>query len=242
MDAVQRRRRDLVELETRSLRPVDGQTLRAWGRPSDVYVGRGQPWRVLVTGRECDNGSLSASSITSPPSPCPRGTGEFLDLIGDDAPGSVADGYRTPAAADGEHVSDALVAGSSCPPVNRRGCYAVTYGVTIVHDEARRATAASRCGIVTVMAKKKKEKDVVKRLAVTGEEALSKIAELPGGAKIVEAATALRDRVDELGKRMRSIDPLERRVAELEKRLEELAKPRAAREGRQEAGAEQALL
>ena len=77
------------------------------------------------------------------------------------------------------------------------------------------------------MAQRKKQKDVITRLAETGEEALQKIAELPGGARLVEAANVFRDRADELTKRMRSLDPLERRVAELERKLEELSKPAA---------------
>jgi uncharacterized coiled-coil DUF342 family protein len=78
------------------------------------------------------------------------------------------------------------------------------------------------------MVQRKKQKDVITRLAETGEEALQKIAELPGGARLAEAANALRDRADELSKRMRSLDPLERRVAELERKLEELSKPKRA--------------
>jgi hypothetical protein len=113
------------------LRPVDGQAI-ALHRSVDVYVGRRQAWSVLVTGRECDNGSLSAHSVTVPLSPCPAGTGEFLDLIGDDAPGTVADGYSSPAAALGEHRSNARLEHSSCPPANRLGCYQVVYSVTTV--------------------------------------------------------------------------------------------------------------
>jgi hypothetical protein len=75
------------------------------------------------------------------------------------------------------------------------------------------------------MARKKQQKDVIARLAETGEEALHRLAELPGGARFADAANALRDRVDELAKRMRSLDPLERRVAELERRLDALSKP-----------------
>ena len=113
------------------LHPVDGQTIKS-GQTVDVYVGRGSPWRLVVAGRECDNGSLSAHSITLPPSPCPGGTGEFLDLVGDDSPGTVADAYPSPSAAEGEHVSNALSDHSSCPPVNSHGCYEVTYRVSIV--------------------------------------------------------------------------------------------------------------
>jgi hypothetical protein len=75
------------------------------------------------------------------------------------------------------------------------------------------------------MAQRKQQKDVIARLAETGEETLHRLAELPGGARFAEAANALRDRVDDLAKRMRSLDPLERRVAELERRLDALSKP-----------------
>jgi hypothetical protein len=77
------------------------------------------------------------------------------------------------------------------------------------------------------MAQRKQQKDVLQRLADSGEEALQKfIADLPGGSKVVGAANSLFARVDELTKRMRSLDPLERRVAELERRLDALTKPK----------------
>jgi uncharacterized protein involved in exopolysaccharide biosynthesis len=72
--------------------------------------------------------------------------------------------------------------------------------------------------------RKQQQKDVIGRLAETGEEALQRLADLPGGARLVEAGNALRDRVDDLTKRVRSLDPLERRVAELERRLDALSK------------------
>jgi ABC-type Fe3+ transport system substrate-binding protein len=76
--------------------------------------------------------------------------------------------------------------------------------------------------------RKQQQKDVLQRLADSGEEALQKfIADLPGGSKVVGAANSLFARVDELTKRVRSLDPLERRVAELEKRLDALTKPKA---------------
>ena len=72
---------------------------------------------------------------------------------------------------------------------------------------------------------KKQQKDVLQRLADSGEEALQKfIADLPGGSKVVGAANSLFARVDELSKRVRSLDPLEKRVAELERRLDSLSK------------------
>jgi uncharacterized protein involved in exopolysaccharide biosynthesis len=76
---------------------------------------------------------------------------------------------------------------------------------------------------------RKSQKDVLQRLADSGEEALQKfISDLPGGSKVVGAANSLLARVDELTKRMRSLDPLEKRVAELERRLEALEKPKPA--------------
>jgi hypothetical protein len=113
------------------LRPRDGQTIPL-RRTVDVFLGAHQAWRVLVTGRECDNGSVSAGSVTRPPSPCPAGTGEFLAAAGDDVPGTVADAYRSPVAAVGRHSTDASLRYSSCPPVNRAGCYRVSYTVAIV--------------------------------------------------------------------------------------------------------------
>src|SRR3954469_12043655 len=69
------------------------------------------------------------------------------------------------------------------------------------------------------------QKDVITRLAEQGEEAFQRIAELVGGARFVEAMNGMRERVDDMSKRLRSLDPLEKRVAELERRLDGLSKP-----------------
>jgi hypothetical protein len=78
------------------------------------------------------------------------------------------------------------------------------------------------------MAQRRQQKDVITRLAESGEEALQKLADLPGGSRLLDAGNALRERVDELSRRVRSLDPLERRVAELERRLDALSKPKPA--------------
>jgi hypothetical protein len=70
------------------------------------------------------------------------------------------------------------------------------------------------------------QKDLLSRLADAGEDALGKLAEMPGGHRAIEALNQLKNRVDDLQRRLRALDPLERRVAELEKRLEALEKPR----------------
>ena len=73
-------------------------------------------------------------------------------------------------------------------------------------------------------------KDVIARLADRGEDALQRLAELPGGKRALQAFNDLRGRVDELSKKVRGIDALEARVAKLEKELAALkraAKPKA---------------
>ena len=62
-------------------------------------------------------------------------------------------------------------------------------------------------------------KDLRTRVQDLGEEALHKLAEVPGGAKLVEMANQSRSRLDEMQKRLRGLDVLERRVDELEQRL-----------------------
>ena len=66
-------------------------------------------------------------------------------------------------------------------------------------------------------------KDLLTRLADAGEEAIGRLADAPGADRLVGAMNSLRERVDELQKRVRGIDALEARVAELERRLDELA-------------------
>ena len=83
------------------------------------------------------------------------------------------------------------------------------------------------CGMTTedeTTDKTKSEKDFVTRLADAGEEALQRIADLPGGQKALTAYNDLKTRVDELGKKVRGIDALEARVAKLEKEVTALKK------------------
>ena len=74
------------------------------------------------------------------------------------------------------------------------------------------------------------EKDFVTRLADAGEEALQRLADLPGGQRAVGAMNDLKSRVDELGKKVRGIDALEERVVKLEKEVAALKrKPASSR-------------
>ena len=64
-----------------------------------------------------------------------------------------------------------------------------------------------------------KNDDVIARLAGKGEEAIKRLADLPGGQRALEAFNDLKARVDELSKRRRGVDELEQRVTKLEKEL-----------------------
>jgi uncharacterized protein YceH (UPF0502 family) len=71
------------------------------------------------------------------------------------------------------------------------------------------------------------DKDLMTRLADKGEEALHRLAELPGGQKATAAVNDLRARVDELTRKVRGLDTLEARVAKLEKDVAALKKAKA---------------
>lgn len=66
------------------------------------------------------------------------------------------------------------------------------------------------------------QKDLISRLADRGEEAIQRLGHAPGAERLVEVASSLRDRVDELQRRILGLDEIERRVAKLEGRLDEL--------------------
>ena len=68
-------------------------------------------------------------------------------------------------------------------------------------------------------------KDLLTMLADRGEEAIQRLSDAPGADRLLNAAQALRDRMDEMQKRVRGIDALEKRVAELEKRVDALSAP-----------------
>ena len=61
--------------------------------------------------------------------------------------------------------------------------------------------------------------DVIARLASKGEQAVQRIADLPGGSRALQAFNDLKARVDDLSKKVRGIDELEQRVSKLEKEL-----------------------
>ncbi len=82
------------------------------------------------------------------------------------------------------------------------------------------------------MAERKQQQDFLGMLADRGEDVVGKLAELPNAKRLLDAANSMKDRVDELQKRVRGIDALEQRVAALEKKVDQLsgtsAKPKRA--------------
>jgi hypothetical protein len=62
----------------------------------------------------------------------------------------------------------------------------------------------------------------IAQLASIGEEVLDKASQNPTTARVVQAAVQLKDRVDDLAKRVRGLETLEQRLGELEARVEKL--------------------
>ena len=66
------------------------------------------------------------------------------------------------------------------------------------------------------------EKSLVTRLADVGEEAIQRLGTAPGGDRLLGAVNTLRNRVDEMQRRLRGIDELEKRLGAVERRLDKL--------------------
>jgi hypothetical protein len=60
------------------------------------------------------------------------------------------------------------------------------------------------------------------QLASLGEEVLEKASQNPRTARLVQSATQAKDRLDDLTKRVRGLEAMEKRIADLEARLEKL--------------------
>jgi hypothetical protein len=65
-------------------------------------------------------------------------------------------------------------------------------------------------------------KDLLARLADAGEDAIQRLADVPGAGKLTETLNGLRGRVDDLQRRVRGVEDLEQRVAGLEERVARL--------------------
>ena len=74
-----------------------------------------------------------------------------------------------------------------------------------------------------------KQKDILNRLADAGEEAFSRMAGSQTTARVVETVGGLRERMDELQRKVRGLDELAKRVAKLEEQVADLQKPKTTR-------------
>jgi hypothetical protein len=112
------------------LRVHDGQVIRH-GPTLDVYLPHRRPWRLFVFTRECDWGSLgNADGPAYAMTPCPR-SAEVGTFDGDDRPGYIVKRFRSPEASLGFHRSrPSRRAITTCPAVNRLGCYELDYIVS----------------------------------------------------------------------------------------------------------------
>lgn len=69
-----------------------------------------------------------------------------------------------------------------------------------------------------------RRQDLLGRLADLSEEAVQRLSDAPGAERFLQALNALRDRLDELQRRVRGLEELERRLAALEKKVDRLSK------------------
>jgi hypothetical protein len=67
-----------------------------------------------------------------------------------------------------------------------------------------------------------KQKNLVERLADVGEDALQRLGSAPGGDKVLNAVNSMRDRLDELQKRVRGLEDLDKRLKAVERRVAKL--------------------
>jgi hypothetical protein len=76
------------------------------------------------------------------------------------------------------------------------------------------------------MAERKTQKDLLTRLSDAGEEALSRVASSERTSRVLDSVGGLRERLDDVQKKVRGLDALEQRVAKLEKQVADLSKPK----------------
>ena len=72
-----------------------------------------------------------------------------------------------------------------------------------------------------------KRTDLLGKLAELSEDAMQRLQDAPGGDRVVGTVNAMRERLDDLQRRVRGIDELEQRLTALEKKVDKLAKDAA---------------
>ena len=73
--------------------------------------------------------------------------------------------------------------------------------------------------------------DILGRLADLSEDAIQRLSDAPGAERFLGAMNAMRDRLDELQKRVRGLEELEQRLTALERKVDKLGKDSAPASG-----------
>ena len=71
--------------------------------------------------------------------------------------------------------------------------------------------------------------ELIAKLADRGEDVVGRISDFPAAQRLVDAAAGFKELVDDLQRRLRGVDELEKRVAALEKKVDRLTKPAGAK-------------
>jgi phage shock protein A len=79
--------------------------------------------------------------------------------------------------------------------------------------------------------------DLLGRLADLSEDAIQRLSDAPGADRVIGALNTMRDRLDELQKRVRGLEELEKRLAAVEKKVEKLGKSASGPASRAKAAA-----
>jgi hypothetical protein len=74
------------------------------------------------------------------------------------------------------------------------------------------------------MAGTRRNPNLLGKLADLSEEAIQRLSDAPGADRIVGALNTLRSTVDDLQKRVRGLEQLEKRIAALERKVDRLSK------------------
>ena len=74
-------------------------------------------------------------------------------------------------------------------------------------------------------------KDLFTRLADRGEQAIERMGDLPVAGRVMEALNTMRERVDDLQRRVRGLDQLQTRVEDLERRVDDLTRTSGSSSG-----------
>jgi hypothetical protein len=66
--------------------------------------------------------------------------------------------------------------------------------------------------------------DLLGKLADLSEEAVQRLSDAPGADRLLGAMNTMRDRIDELQRRVRGLEDLEQRLSAVERKLDRLVK------------------